>query len=215
METFDLFPSALGRVSYEDAAKIKETILGLVDDSKLEPNIQDSALLHFENNTDQSFLHKKSVETFREWVEEQCTNFVREVLGYNIEGKMQVTDSWLNVCNAGGTQYPHFHGNAYISGTYYVNFQPGHSPLVFRHPENSTHISAPAITLQADKTNPNKYNSDVFVHPEEGELIMWQSHLTHGHTGNQADGRTSISMNFMPEVVHNDRYSYRVVPLHK
>jgi uncharacterized protein (TIGR02466 family) len=126
---------------------------------------------------------------------------------------MIITDSWLNLCDKGGGQYPHFHGNAYISGTYYVNFRQGHAPLCFRHPENSTHSHFPTITLQSDKSNPNKYNSDVFVFPEEGELIMWQSNLTHGYTENQLDSRISISMNFMPSIVANDKYSYRVVPV--
>jgi uncharacterized protein (TIGR02466 family) len=212
IETLDLFPNALGRVLYENAVETKETIINMMENAEMEPNAKDPALYHFQNETNTSFLHNEELKNFKEWMEKTCTEFVRETLGYNI-GEMLITDSWLNLCDKGGGQYPHFHGNAYISGTYYVNFKQGHSPLCFRHPENSTHSHFPTITLQSDKSNPNKYNSDVFIFPAEGELVMWQSNLTHGYTENQLDGRISISMNFMPSVVANDKYSYRVVPL--
>lgn len=212
IETLDLFPNALGRVLYENATETKETIINMMENAEMEPNAKDPALYHFQNETNTSFLHNEELKDFKEWMEKTCTEFVRETLGYNI-GEMLITDSWLNLCDKGGGQYPHFHGNAYISGTYYVNFRQGHSPLCFRHPENSTHSHFPTITLQSDKSNPNKYNSDVFIFPAEGELVMWQSNLTHGYTENQLDGRISISMNFMPSVVANDKYSYRVVPL--
>ena len=212
IKTLDLFPNALGRVVYKNATKTKETIINMMENSDMESNAKDPALYHFQNNTNSSFMHNKELEEFKKWMENTCTTFVRETLGYNIS-EMIITDSWLNLCDKGGGQYPHFHGNAYISGTYYVNFKQGHAPLCFRHPENSTHSHFPTITLQSDKSNPNKYNSDVFVFPEEGELIMWQSNLTHGYTENQLDSRISISMNFMPSIVANDKYSYRVVPV--
>jgi uncharacterized protein (TIGR02466 family) len=212
IQTLDLFPNALGRVVYENAAATKETIINMMENAEMEPNAKDSSLYHFGNDTNSSFLHNKELKGFKKWMENTCTTFVRETLGYNIS-EMIITDSWLNLCDKGGGQYPHFHGNAYISGTYYVNFKQGHAPLCFRHPENSTHSHFPTITLQSDKSNPNKYNSDVFVFPEEGELVMWQSNLTHGYTENQLDGRISISMNFMPSIVANDKYSYRVVPV--
>jgi uncharacterized protein (TIGR02466 family) len=212
IKTLDLFPNALGRVVYKNSTETKETIINMIENSDMESNAKDPALYHFQNNTNSSFLHNKKLKNFKTWMEKTCTEFVRGTLGYNI-GEMIITDSWLNLCDKGGGQYPHFHGNAYISGTYYVNFRQGHAPLCFRHPENSTHSHFPTITLQSDKSNPNKYNSDVFVFPEEGELIMWQSNLTHGYTENQLDSRISISMNFMPSIVANDKYSYRVVPV--
>ena len=215
IETFDIFPNAIGRITYDKSEPTKKTILDLMEGTEMEPNAKDPSLYHFDNETNKSFLHKECFLEFREWMEKTCTDFVKNTLGYNISGNMIITDSWLNLCDKGGGQYPHFHGNAYISGTYYVNFKQGHSPLCFRHPENSTHSHFPTITLQCDKSNPNKYNSDVFIFPEEGELVLWQSNLTHGYSDNQLDGRISISMNFMPEIVNNDKYSYRVVPLHK
>ena len=48
------------------------------------------------------------------------------------------------------------------------------------------------------------------MYPEEGELMLWQSNLTHGYSDNQKDGRISISMNFMPSLIVDDKYSYRV-----
>jgi uncharacterized protein (TIGR02466 family) len=118
----------------------------------------------------------------------------------------------LNLCDAGGSQYPHFHTNAFISGTYYVCHEEGHAPLFFRHPDGSTHSQVPSISLLPDMNKLGKYNCDVIMHPSEGEVMLWQSNLTHGYSDNQKDGRVSISMNFMPSLIVDDKYSYRVSP---
>jgi len=42
--------------------------------------------------------------------------------------------------------------------------------------------------------------------------MLWPSNLTHGYADNKKDGRISISMNFMPSLIVDDKYSYRVTP---
>ncbi len=214
MELFDIFPSAVYREMYEDHMSLKKIVIPMIDDKPLETNGMSEKLFHLDNQSGKSFLHRDGLEPFREWLEEQCSEFVRS-LGYVLQEKMVVTDSWLNICNEGGNQYPHFHTNSYISGTYYLNFKNGHAPLMFRHSDNSTHSPCPAITLEQDTSNPGKYNSDVMVYPNEGELLLWQSNLSHGYQRNELDYRISISMNFMPSLVGNDKYSYRVISSHK
>lgn len=212
MKVFDIFPNPIFRETYSENAGIKSSIVEMMEGTDMEKNGMSDSLYHFDNMRGKSFLHRDEFTTLRLWMEDQCSTFVRDVMGYQLPEKMIVTDSWLNICNAGGMQYPHHHTNSYISGTYYVNHEDGHAPLFFRHADGATHSPIQSITLEADRNNFCKYNSDVIVHPEEGELLMWQSHLTHGYGGNQKDHRISISMNFMPSLVANDKYSYRVIP---
>ena len=210
MKVFDIFPNPIFRETYSENAGIKSSIVEMMEGTDMEKNGMSDNLYHFDNMRGKSFLHRDEFKDFRIWMEDQCTIFVRDVMGYQLPEKMIVTDSWLNICNSGGQQYPHYHTNAYISGTYYVNHEEGHAPLFFRNVDGATHSPTQSISLESDKTNFGKYNSDVIVYPEEGELLMWQSHLTHGYGGNQKDHRISISMNFMPSLVANDKYSYRV-----
>ena len=212
MKIFDIFPNPVFRETYSGNADIKSSIVEMMEGTDMEKNGMSDNLFHYDNMRGQSFLHREEFNTLREWMEEQCSMFVSEVMGYQLPEKMIVTDSWLNICNAGGQQYPHYHTNAYISGTYYVNHEEGHAPLFFRHKDGATHSPTPSISLEEDRNKFGKYNCDVIIHPEEGELLMWQSHLTHGYGGNQKDHRISISMNFMPSLVANDKYSYRVFP---
>lgn len=213
MEVFDIFPNPIYREVYPDAKNLKKVIIDIMQDKDMIVNGMSSELFHYENISTESFLYKKEFDSFREWIEEKSTEFVRDVLGYSLESKMLVTNSWANICNSGGSQYPHYHTNAYISGTYYVNFEEGHAPLFFRHTDSATHSSSPSISLESNKERPGKYNSDVIIWPKEGELLLWQSNLSHGYVNNQKDNRVSVSMNLMPEIVNNDKYSYRVVPM--
>jgi uncharacterized protein (TIGR02466 family) len=210
MRTLDIFPKAIGRELYPDRDSLKKEIIDMMDGRNMYTNTMNDKLHHYDNTSGKSFLHRKEMSEFKQWLEDQCTSFVSDDLGYEVPERMIITDSWLNLCDKGGGQYPHFHTNAYISGTYYVNWEEGHAPLFFRHPDGATHSHAPSISLMADKNKLGKYNCDVIMYPEEGELMLWQSNLTHGYSDNQKDGRISISMNFMPSLIVDDKYSYRV-----
>lgn len=212
MKVLDVFPTPIYREIYNDNKTLKDTVVRMIEGATVTKNTISENLYHFDNARGDSFLYREEFLSLKEWLEEQCSKFVKDIMGYELPEKMIVTDSWLNICNFGGQQYPHYHTNSYISGTYYVNYEDGHAPLFFRHVDGSTHSPTQSISLQADKQKFGKYNSDVIVYPEEGEILLWPSHLTHGYGGNEKDHRISISMNFMPSLVANDKYSYRVLP---
>lgn len=210
MKVLDVFPTPIYRESYDKNEELKQQIFSMMEGADVVKNTISDNLYHFDNSRGDSFLYREDFLSLKNWLEDECTKFVKDVMGYELLEKMIVTDSWLNICNTDGEQYPHYHTNSYISGTYYVNYEEGHAPLFFRHVDGSTHSPTQSISLQADKKKFGKYNSDVIVYPEEGEVLMWPSHITHGYGGNQKDHRISISMNFMPSIVSNDKYSYRV-----
>jgi uncharacterized protein (TIGR02466 family) len=209
MKTFDIFPSPIYGVSYSNHAILKEKIFSLLQDAEFESNNISGNLFHYKNSKTHSILYENGFEEFKEWIEDNCYHYVTDILGYHLDDKIIVTDSWLNKCNKGGHQYPHHHTNSYISGTYYINFEDGHSPLIFIKDDTSSHISKQSLSLEKNKS-PSRYNSDYVIMPEESELYLWQSHLTHGVPDNQLDNRISLSMNFMPTSMTNQRYGYKV-----
>jgi len=210
MKTFDLFPKPVSSKKYPNHIDLKKIVLEILkNSSSLEENNISNKLFHYKNNSKLSLLYDEIFLDFRVWAEETCYEYVTEIVGYHLDDKIIVTDSWLNKCDAGGYQYPHYHTNSYISGTYYLNFENGHSPIMFRHENSSTHPHIQTIIL--GKTNVStRYNVDAMIYPEESELYLWQSHLTHGVPDNNLDDRITISMNFMPTVVSNERYGYKV-----
>lgn len=212
MKLYDLFPNPIFGIDYPDHEDLKKIILKIIDECKddFEINGQSLSLSHYKNKLNESILDEKSLKNFKEWIEEICSEYVTDCLGYNLPDKMIVTDSWLNKCDAGGSQHPHYHSNSYISGTYYVNFENGHAPLMFNKRSALLFPNHPTIVLAENDNFITKYNTDSAVYPEEGELYLWQSQMTHSVPENGLDNRISLSMNFMPSVVSNTRYGFRV-----
>lgn len=209
MNTTDIFSAPISNISYPYHSFLKKQILSIMEEECFESNKVSENLFHYKNSKNYSILYDDRFKNFKTWVEDVCYNYVTEILGYHLDDKIIITDSWLNKCNTGGFQYPHYHTNSYISGTYYINFEEGHAPLIFVNDDISPYISKQTISLEKSKTS-TKYNSNVIFFPKESELYLWQSHLTHGISDNEKDNRISISMNFMPTSMTNQRYGYKV-----
>lgn len=212
MNIAEIFPTPIFVDNYSEKDFVKNLILKEIKTRNPEQHLCSPELLHYGNTVENSIFKNKQFKSFKRWCEKSCEKFITEILGYALEDGVFVTDSWINVCNKGGFQQPHFHVNSFISGTYYVNFdkESGHSPLTFQSPSNSTYISKPSINLE--KIQPTPYTADSNCYPQNGDLVLWQSHLLHGHFGNEADDRISVSMNFMPKVISTGQYGFRVSP---
>jgi len=208
MKTFDLFPSPVYVISYPGHDNLKKKILTILEEASFESNQISENLFHYKNSKNHSILYDDCFADFKDWLEDCCYYYITELLGYHLDDKVIITDSWLNKCNNKGFQYPHYHTNSYVSGTYYVNFEEDHAPLIFIKDDSSSYVTKQTISLEKNKT-PTRYNSDSVLMPEESELYLWQSHLTHGVSDNNKDNRISISMNFMPTSMTNQRYGFK------
>ena len=204
----NLFPTALGIYKNDNHRETKKVLTEMMKHAPFQKNEECPSLIHYFDAGD-SVLVKDELKFFRDWVEEKALNFATEVVGYSID-KLNVTDSWLNVSNKGAFQPPHMHVNSFISATYYVNKGKGHSPLIFIHPRNQNIPPASQI-MSVNYSSRNLYQSDVPVDVEEGNLVIWESHLVHGYPPNESDNRISLSMNFMPSTVKHHIYSYKTV----
>jgi uncharacterized protein (TIGR02466 family) len=214
MSTLEIFPVPIGKYTfdYESKTKIKDLCLKIISDSILSKNTDSKNLYHLYNSKDENLLNLFDFKWFEEKIEKLASDYIENTLGYELKDGVVITDCWLNICQSNGDQFMHSHGNSFVSGTYYVNFNPDvHGKLKFQNqsmmPE--TNLS-PFIELNAKKNT--KYNSGgAVMNHTEGDVLFWQSHLVHGYTDNMADNRISISFNIMPKYFYNNSYSFKVV----
>jgi uncharacterized protein (TIGR02466 family) len=221
-ENFELFPKVVTIYKYdkEKIERIKEICNDVQErikegDKEFNVNFVDNSLKHYYNDSWSSLLHEeKELEEFRIWVEECAKHFMTQVLDYEIDEDIPVitTDSWLNVCGERTTQVKHNHNNCIVSGTYYVDRQEWvHAGIEFYRP----HIELqPALSQKRPRDdNSNKYTRYIeTLYPSSGDLLLWSSEMIHGYNGitNFWEGRTSISMNFLPQVIDNGKYSFTI-----
>ena len=171
-------------------------------------------LCHYYNQSNSSLLDSDPVfEKFEKWLQESCAHFMTEIHNYVLpEGAddLFVSDCWMNVCKKErAEQVKHNHNNSIISGTYYVvREEHVHEGLEFykQYPDMQ-----PSLTHFRQWDNVSKYSRQKEkFYPSEGTLLLWSSELYHGYDGrlNFWDGRTTISMNFVPKVIDNGKYAY-------
>lgn len=115
-------------------------------------------------------------------------------LALDLKGRKLVMDSlWVNILKPGGGHTSHIHPHSVLSGTYYVAVPPGASALKLEDPRHAMMMAAPNRRPDA----PEDLRGFVYVTPEPGTVLMWESWLRHEVPANQARSeRISISFNY-------------------
>jgi uncharacterized protein (TIGR02466 family) len=109
------------------------------------------------------------------------------------DGKLKCNSLWINILPEGGTHASHIHPHSVISGTTYVAMPAGTSALKLEDPRLPMMMLAP-VPL---KTAPEALRRFVYVQPEVGEVMLWESWLRHEVPMNMAeDDRISVSFNY-------------------
>ena len=119
--------------------------------------------------------------------------FVKD-LGFDLQGKkLKCSSFWINILPQGGMHASHIHPHSVISGTTYVAMPAGTSALKLEDPRLPMMMAAP-VRL---KSTPQDRQSFVYVKPEVGEVLLWESWLRHEVPMNMADEeRISVSFNY-------------------
>ena len=115
-------------------------------------------------------------------------------LGFDLQGRKLKLDSiWINVLPEGGMHASHIHPHSVISGTTYVSMPKGTSALKLEDPRLPMMMTAPIRKKDA----PQKLQSFVYVTPDVGDVLMWESWLRHEVPMNMAEAeRISVSFNY-------------------
>jgi len=206
MEPIEIFPITVARFNYYKNNELQQLIDKLISSAKLEEaRVLASSNHYFEKSG--NLLDNPLLEDFKNFLISSANQYANNLL--KINSKMFITLSWINHTNKGFELEKHNHGNSYISGTYYLNFDPvKHSPITFY----KSVLGQQFQYFDIHPTSFNKYNakSCQITNLVQGDLILWPSQLEHGYAPNIDDGRVSISMNFLPSVVDNGDYKFYV-----
>ena len=117
-----------------------------------------------------------------------------KALHFELGGRKLKLDSlWINVLEPGGVHTGHIHPHAALSGTYYLDIPKGGSALKLEDPRLPMMMAAPARAEDA----PESERSFIYIAPQAGEVLMWESFVRHEVPANGAKkSRISISFNY-------------------
>lgn len=114
-------------------------------------------------------------------------------IGYEVsDSKLTMNSLWVNILDPGAGHSGHIHPNSVISGTFYLDLPDGSSAIRFEDPRLPFLMNAPP-----HKTDiaPDRKRF-IYMQPEEGQALFWESWLRHEVMVNMADDpRVSISFN--------------------
>ncbi len=115
-------------------------------------------------------------------------------LAFDLDGKaIRLEDIWINILPEGGTHSSHIHPHSVISGTTYVAMPAGASALKLEDPRSARMMAAPARLKDA----PEALRQFIYVAPEVGDVLLWESWLRHEVPMNMSEEeRISVSFNY-------------------
>ena len=114
--------------------------------------------------------------------------------GFDLQGgKLKCDSFWINILPEGGTHASHIHPHSVISGTTYVAMPEGTSALKLEDPRLPMMMHGPLRRKDADEA----LQPFVYVQPDVGDVLLWESWLRHEVPMNMAeDERISVSFNY-------------------
>ena len=124
----------------------------------------------------------------------------QQLMNYRLSGEMRFNGAWFNLCQPGGEQLKHSHGNCLLSGTLYLNTDE-HSEITFYHPlsADSMHAELHDEPCQSANEFGLQYHiREVSVAVNAGDCLFWPSQLKHGYKANKTCDRLSLSFNMIP-----------------
>jgi uncharacterized protein (TIGR02466 family) len=108
-------------------------------------------------------------------------------------GRLKMDSLWVNILKPGAAHTSHIHPHSVISGTIYVDVPPGASALKLEDPRLAMMMAAPPRSADAPETA----RSFVYLQPQAGTILMWESWLRHEVPANRArQERISVSFNY-------------------
>jgi uncharacterized protein (TIGR02466 family) len=107
--------------------------------------------------------------------------------------KIKLDSLWINILPTGGVHTSHLHPHSVISGTTYVTMPEGASAIKFEDPRLAMMMAAPTRKANAR----DELRNFIYVAPEVGDVLLWESWLRHEVPINLADEeRISVSFNY-------------------
>ena len=117
-----------------------------------------------------------------------------EDAGFDLGDKpLELEDIWINILPEGGIHTAHIHPHSVVSGTTYVAMPKGASAIKFEDPRHAMMMAASSRL----KSAPQDRQGFIYVEPNVGDILLWESWLRHEVPMNMAEEeRISISFNY-------------------
>jgi len=106
-------------------------------------------------------------------------------------GRLRLDSLWVNILKPGAAHSGHIHPHSVLSGTIYVTIPAGAGALKLEDPRLARMMAAPPRRADAPET----LRTFVYVHPQPGDVVMWESWLRHEVVAGKGE-RISISFNY-------------------
>lgn len=115
-------------------------------------------------------------------------------LGFDLgKRRLKCNALWVNLLPQGAGHSGHIHPQSVISGTAYVAMPAGASALKLEDPRLAMMMMAPQRRADVEQ----ELRPFVYVQPEAGEVLLWESWLRHEVPVNTGAGeRISVSFNY-------------------
>jgi uncharacterized protein (TIGR02466 family) len=139
--------------------------------------------------SEERFLSEETDQEIKiifENISECLTNIAKE---YSYNRVPTITDYWINVNTDGNFNFPHTHGNAVISGVYYVK-TPGDGKLRIYRPQEEQWL----WNTFTNQSHPDTANYCEYA-ARESEVLMFPSWVSHMVTPFDQGERISIAFN--------------------
>jgi uncharacterized protein (TIGR02466 family) len=108
-------------------------------------------------------------------------------------GRLRLDSLWANILKPGAAHTGHVHPHSVLSGTVYVTVPPCASALKLEDPRLPLMMAAPPRRAEA----PEDQRAFVYLAPQPGTVLMWESWLRHEVPASQAKtDRISLSFNY-------------------
>jgi uncharacterized protein (TIGR02466 family) len=108
-------------------------------------------------------------------------------------GRLKLDSLWVNLLDSGAAHSGHIHPHSVLSGAIYVAMPAGAGGLRLEDPRLPLMMAAPPRRSYADEAQ----KSFIYLAPESGTILMWESWLRHEALANGAKTqRISLSFNY-------------------
>lgn len=112
---------------------------------------------------------------------------------FSLKRRLKLDSLWVNILKTDGVHSGHIHPHAIVSGTFYVAAPAGSGALKLEDPRLPMMMAAP----QRRDDAPEALRNFVYLEPEAGTLLLWESWLRHEVVAGAGKGeRISISFNY-------------------
>ena len=187
MQPFDLFATRIWQISLDILADRRPAwIAEVLALRAASPDPAGRTVRQGWNSSGEAVLERPAFAELETAVRLCCAEALKEM---GVEAPGFGLQSWINLHDRGGFNFPHIHEGSLLSGSVYLQVPPGSGPLVFRDPR--PHV----VSSSVKGSGPNGHK-DIHLRPYAGLVVLFPCWLEHFVESHDADvPRIAIAFN--------------------